>query len=96
VEIELRSPTEIQAAHDRLTAILLNEVPNPFANISQEVLTATLDVLCWVLKHDHNCTFADNLAAIDAFFASRGLVLRDSGRLHVTIPPNPSGDAGNT
>ncbi len=80
-EIEIRPPNEIQAAHDRLTAIALGEVPTPFEDSPQ--ITLALDVLCWVLKHDYNQSFAQNLAAIDAFLAERGLVLRDSGRLHV-------------
>ena len=82
MDISLRPPLEIQAAHDRLTAIVLGEVPNPFkreAPMSQLVLA--LDVLCWVLQHEHNQTFAKNLAAIDVFFAKRGIVLRDSGEL---------------
>jgi hypothetical protein len=81
LKIKLRAPEEIQAAHDRLTAIVLNEVPNPFTNTPQEVLTASLDVLCWVLHHDHNPNFERNLAAVDSFFAASGLQLRDSGKL---------------
>jgi hypothetical protein len=83
MDIELREAKEIQAAHDRLTAIMLGEVPNPFKRAVPPEITFALDVLCWVLQHEHNQTFGDNLAKIDAFLASRGFVLRDSGRLRV-------------
>ena len=79
----LRDISEIQAAHDRLIAIVLAEVPNPFGgdpNIEAQI-KASLDVLCWALGHDHNTTFAANLRAIDEYHAACGLMLCDSGRL---------------
>jgi hypothetical protein len=72
---------EIQAAHDRLKAIVLKEVPWPFPNTPEAVVISALDVLCWVLQHEHNQSFADNLTAIDAFMSSRGLGPRDIERL---------------
>jgi hypothetical protein len=79
----MKTNLDIQAAHDRLVAILLGEVPNPFDDDpkAQGMLTAATDVLCWVLEHDHNLNFAENLQNIDAFLAERGLVLRDGGVL---------------
>lgn len=79
---ELRSFEEIQAAHDRLLAILLGDVPNPF--VEPEVLAllnSCASVLCWILRHDHNQSFEDNLRKIDDFLRARGLVLTDSGKL---------------
>jgi hypothetical protein len=71
----IRKESEIQAAHDRLTAIVLGEVPIWTANT--ESVTAALDVLCWVLGHDHNQTFAENLRTIDDTLAERGFVLSE-------------------
>lgn len=81
-QIELRAALEIQAAHDRLAAIVMEQVPWPFpASVPKSVVVSALDVLCWVLQHEHNQTFADNLEAIDAFLLSRGWTLQDSGSL---------------
>jgi hypothetical protein len=68
----LRSRDEIQAAHDRFTAILLEEVPY---DGFKAPIVAACDALCWVLQHDHNHTFQDNLDKIDAFLAESGFVL---------------------
>ena len=81
-QIEVRDRLEIQAAHDRLTAIVLQRVPWPFPEgVPKAAVVSALDVLCWVLQHEHNQTFADNLKAIDAYLLSRGWSLRDGGRL---------------
>lgn len=79
----MKTTLEVHAAHDRLVAILLKEVPNPFDDDPQaeRMLIAATDVLCWVLEHDHNLAFTENLQKIDAFLAERGLVLRDGGKL---------------
>lgn len=73
----IKNAPEIQAAHDRLTAIILGEIPNPWAGQPgiHERLCAATDVLCWVLNHDHNVNFAENLKAIDALMAERGYSL---------------------
>jgi hypothetical protein len=81
-EIELRAAEEIQAAHDRLVAILTGDVPNPFQKRhALQNLRVAAGVLCWALNHDHNQDFAATLEEIDAFMTARGLLLRDSGRL---------------
>ena len=78
--IKVRSGDEIQRAHDRLEAIVKNEVPYPFTPGKDEAavrlaLEAARDVLCWVLHHDANPIFAENIEAIDEFLRDRGLVL---------------------
>jgi len=75
------SPTEVQMAHDRLVAIILGEVPNPMGedNSVKVALHSAVDVLCWVLEHDHNQAFAENLQKIDAHLAALGFNLTDSG-----------------
>lgn len=80
-ESKLRSLDEIQAAHDRLVAILLGEVPNPFEDPgeAQVILLAIVDVLCWVLSHEHNQGFAENLEKIDGLLRARGYQLQRRG-----------------
>lgn len=69
------SKDELQKAHDILAAIVLGKVPHPFEQDGLIPLQAALDCLCWVLRHDHNVSFANNLAKIEAFLAERGYVL---------------------
>lgn len=100
----VRTPEEIQAAHDRLVAIILGEVPNPFdqmaAFTNQDALgketvleygaflQVWASVLCWVLHHDHNQTFAQHLLLIDKALAVQGFELRDnSGQRMPGDPP---------
>lgn len=77
-ESKLRPLDEIQAAHDRLVAIILGEVPSPFPESetitakANDVLIWAADVLCWVLSHEHNQSFADNLEKIDRYLKARG------------------------
>jgi hypothetical protein len=79
-DIKLRPSIEIQAAHDRIMAILLGEVPNPFENpywLTSLKLSAS--VLCWVLKHDGDRglaqLFSQTLSEIDSFMAAHGFEL---------------------
>ncbi len=72
---KLRDRTEIQRAHDILSAIVTEEVPHPSPANPLPFICA-LDVLCWVLKHDHNQTFASNLEFIDKAMKESGFVLR--------------------
>ena len=77
----MRPLAEIQAAHDRLLAIILGEIPNPFRDgeHGRERMIAMMKqatgVLCWVLNHDHDGSFAQNLEWIDEFMESRGMRL---------------------
>jgi hypothetical protein len=80
--ITIRDAKEIQAAHDKFVAILLNEVPNPFLDEQLDLLKAAVGVLCWVLHHDHHKAFEKTLAEIDAFFREQGIVWEDTGQLH--------------
>ena len=74
----LRNAKEIQRAHDLIIPILLEEVPNPFDNPdSKEALHAAADVLCWVLMHDHNTAFGENLKELEEGLADLGIHLED-------------------
>ena|SRR6478736_6807472 len=74
----LRDAAEVQAAHDRLVAIILGDVPNPFTDDPPTLaeLQAACDVLCWVLSHHHNEAFGENLKQMDEFLADLGFILR--------------------
>jgi hypothetical protein len=85
MKIELRTPEEIQAAHDRIVAILTGQVPNPFGFQHLPTLQASVDVLCWILKHEHNLSFGKNLAAMDEWLRGQGIEIVDCGYLQV--PP---------
>jgi hypothetical protein len=58
----MKSQEEIQKVHDQLTGILLEEslrVQLPPG--ASETLQGAANVLCWVLDHNHNSTFFDNV-----------------------------------
>lgn len=69
-ESKPRSLDEIQAAHDRIVAILLGDVPNP--EMGWILLKDAANVLCWVLQHSHNTEFQEILDAIDQRLGARG------------------------
>lgn len=75
----MKSPAEIQAAHDRMLAVILGEVPNPFEGAANVALIAAADALCWVLDHCENPAMAENIAKLDRYLAQRGIVLQDTG-----------------
>lgn len=57
--MELRSPEEIATAHNRLVAIRLGLIPNPFRELSDAEIRFALDVLCWVLRHNEKPQFSE-------------------------------------
>lgn len=74
----LRSEDEIQAAHDRLVAIMLGEIPYPYQNrYALTKLEAAASVLCWILGHEHNTSFGENLERIDRFMRAEGYELTE-------------------
>jgi hypothetical protein len=69
-----RSRDEIQHAHDVLAFIVTTPKLRK-ALVKEDAvdrLTAALDVLCWMLRHDHNRTFASNLARLENAMATMG------------------------
>lgn len=68
----MRTKDQIQKAHDTLVLIATGKVPHPCPDNKNAIITAA-DVLCWVLEHDHNPTFKDNLDKIEMFLAEHGL-----------------------
>ena len=71
----MKNQQEIQRAHDALAGLLLGDVPNPFGGEIPTAVVAATDVLCWVLEHEHNQKFADNLRVILAALEARGYEL---------------------
>lgn len=67
----MRTLMEVQKAHDTLIAIILAEVPCPDFLTSDQA-KALCDVLCWVLRHEHNQHFTLTLSMLDRFLARRG------------------------
>lgn len=75
-----RPVEQIQRAHDMIVAILIGDVPNPISDPqSKQHLHAAADALCWVLCHDHNKTFGENLRKLEALLKERGYQLNDHG-----------------
>lgn len=75
----MQNEMEVQRAHDMLHGIVMGEVPVPFKHSDPQwqALCATLDVLCWVLGHDHNTNFVDNIRKIEKHYADLGYTLQD-------------------
>lgn len=72
----LRDREEIQRAHDILASALFDpRIRAAVARlaIEDEVLVRTaLDALCWVLNHEHNQSFAQNLAELEEELRAAG------------------------
>jgi len=74
----MKAELEVYAAHDRLIALLNRELPTELApkdTQSEAALVGALNVLCWVLEHDHNPRFQELLDAMDEHMAQLGLAL---------------------
>lgn len=69
----MKSQDEIQRAHDILAALILEEVPIRIKPEQAEALSAAAGALCWVLNHDHNKSFEENLARIEQMFEELGI-----------------------
>lgn len=83
-----RSAFDIQRAHDLIVGIILDVqlrrlLLRKFTNQTSafEQLKAYADTLCWILGHDHNQTFAENLASIEHGITALGYEVHDSGSL---------------
>ena len=71
----MRSELEIQRAHDLLVGITLQEGPTANGKAKPVNIAIAASVLCWVLEHDHNPTFGDNLARLEKWVESQGFTL---------------------
>jgi hypothetical protein len=74
----IRTEAEIQRAHDLLSLVLLDPVTGQTVDPNtQATMMHNLDVLCWVLHHDHNETFPKNLAQLEDDLARAGVTLQE-------------------
>jgi hypothetical protein len=72
----LRNETEIQKAHDVLSGLLLKEIPVILDPAGLHNFHLAADVLCWVLQHDHNEAFGNNLKKLYAFLSEQGFEIK--------------------
>lgn len=61
----MRDEQTLQRAHDQLLGILLGDVPLEISDEQRRHMHAAADVLCWILDHDHNQSFASNLQKLE-------------------------------
>jgi hypothetical protein len=64
----VKTKEEIQRAHDILAALILQEVPLRLDPEALQRIHGSADVLCWLLDHEHNRSFQNNLERIEAAF----------------------------
>jgi len=74
---------EIQKAHDILCAVILGEVEIGLTPEQHQQIQANCEALCWILGHEHNPIFGDNLINIQKAAHDRGYRLYDSGGLQI-------------
>lgn len=72
---KLREREEIQRAHDRLVSVITGEVKIEMCDEDKTSLHHATDVLCWILLHEHNGAFAENLFNLETELAQKGYVL---------------------
>jgi hypothetical protein len=71
---------ELQRAHDMLVPLVLEPVVFERVKLPigfRAVIVRNLDVLCWALHHEHNTTFAENLALLDRLMRDHGIALKE-------------------
>jgi hypothetical protein len=80
----IKTPREIQRAHDILISVLLGDAVGYDALEGDQLLdvVAYASVFCWLLGHTHNSIFAQNLAMLEERLRQAGYVLTDAGTLH--------------
>lgn len=68
-----RGGEEIQLAHDQIATLILADLPGVVVTEeNKKNMALALDVLCWVLDHNHNVTFAGNLETIKRTLEAAG------------------------
>jgi len=79
----VKTAQEVQRAHDLLIEIILAENRNPLQLGQDEIddIKAYTTVLCWLLGHQYNTVFEDNLHMLEEGLKKLGFSLFDAGRL---------------
>lgn len=75
----MRSFDEVQYAHDTLWAIHTGEVELPLDETAIKAVEISLNVLCWVLKHEHNKMFGTVLAQLRNLIEGAGYAVVNQG-----------------
>ncbi len=69
----MRTEDAIYYAHDMLVTAVNGDVDGLVMNDTTKMrLKTALDALCWVLEHDHNTAFQENLDSLEATIARLG------------------------
>lgn len=71
----MKTEAEVQRAHDIMVAAILKEIPVPMTENDRKYLGAQASGMCWMLGHDHNPAFAENLEKIERWAAENGYAL---------------------
>jgi hypothetical protein len=72
----MKAESDIQRTHDLLVGIILKEIPAVFDPQLLDHINIAASVLCWVLEHQHNPTFGQNIAKLEADLKAQGFTLR--------------------
>lgn len=75
----LRAADDVRKAHDMIGSLLDGQLPSEMNDRQREALSSAMNVLCWVLCHDHNKAFATVLYGIDQYARRMGYGLFDRG-----------------
>ena len=59
----MRSEAEIAEAHDLLQAVL-EQPPAGLGDEEYRIIALSVNVLCWILAHDHNPLFGEALQGL--------------------------------
>lgn len=71
----LRDVDEIQKAHDILIDVANGNFDGGYPPGVRQAAHHSVDVLCWVLKHEHNPSFAQNIQMILNEAKRRGFIV---------------------
>lgn len=68
----MKSADKIQLYHDTLVAVVTEEIDVGLPPDEINKARAALDALCWVLEHDHNTAFEDNMQKVMKLIEKKG------------------------
>jgi hypothetical protein len=70
----VRSAMDVQKAHDFLHACCFEKsLPLAISKKDRKLMKASMNVLCWLLGHEHNQDFNVTLAAMEEAFKKAGV-----------------------
>lgn len=68
-----RGYMQVSKAHDMIDAVLRSEVDIEATPAVLETMSKQRDVLCWILKHNHNEKFSRNLVQLETEFQKHAI-----------------------